>query len=97
VCTRLCNKYKGVNFCVKFSPYLGRFGDSKGVNYLEFLEQLQPSEKLEDKYQSRMTRLSTRKTLVCVYHVMSCMPKNCNATCHHTCCMCIYIGSPTQI
>lgn len=54
-------------------PYMyailsNRFRDSKGVNYLEFLEQLQPSERLEDKYQSRMTQLSTRKTLVCYVH-----------------------------
>ena len=32
-----------------------RFGDSKGVNYLQFLEQLQPTEVLEDKYKTRMT------------------------------------------
>lgn len=41
-----------------------RFGDSKGVNYLKFLEQLQPSEELEDKYQTRMTQLSTRQAMV---------------------------------
>jgi Ca2+-binding EF-hand superfamily protein len=40
-----------------------RFGDSKGVNYLQFLEHLQPTERLEDKYQTRMAQLSTRRTL----------------------------------
>ena len=44
--------------CVSF-PCACRFGDSKGMNYVQFLEQLQPPEKLEDKYQTRMTQLST--------------------------------------
>ena len=41
-----------------------RFGDGKGVNYLQFLEQLQPSENLEDKYKTRMTQLTTRQAVV---------------------------------
>ena len=49
-----------------------RFGDSKGVNYLQFLEELQPPEKLEDKYQTRMKQLSTRDTPVCVKHNLWC-------------------------
>ena len=44
--------------CFSF-PSACRFGDGKGLNYLQFLEQLQPPEKLEDKYQTRMTQLST--------------------------------------
>ena len=44
---------------------LYRFGDGKGVNYVEFLEQLQPTETLEDKHQTRMAQLSTRRTTVC--------------------------------
>ncbi|CAI8046017.1 hypothetical protein GBAR_LOCUS25445 [Geodia barretti] len=39
-----------------------RYGDSKGVNYLQFLEHLQPTERLEDKYQTRISQLSTRHT-----------------------------------
>ena len=41
-----------------------RFGDSKGVNYLQFLEHLQPTEALEDKYKTRMTQLSTKRETV---------------------------------
>ena len=50
---------------------LYRFGDGKGVNYVEFLEQLQPTETLEDKYQTRMAQLSTRRTMVCIYKQFS--------------------------
>ena len=39
-----------------------RFGDSKGFNYISFLAEIQPSEKLEDKYQERMTQLVLQKT-----------------------------------
>ena len=38
-----------------------RFGDSKGFNYISFLAEIQPSEKLEDKYQERMTQLVLQK------------------------------------
>ena len=41
-----------------------RFSDSKGFNYLQFLEELQPSEKLEDKYRLRMTQLTAMKQQV---------------------------------
>lgn len=41
-----------------------RFADQKGFNYLKFLDQLQPSEKLENKYQTRMTQLMTKKDQV---------------------------------
>ena len=37
------------------------FGDSKGFYYLKFLEEVQPSEKYEDKYQQRMTLLLSQK------------------------------------
>ncbi len=40
-----------------------RFSDSKGFNYLSFLEKLQPSEQLEDKYKTKMTLLSTQVLL----------------------------------
>ena len=43
-----------------------RFSDSKGFNYLQFLEELQPSEKLEDKYHLRMTQLTAMKQQVSV-------------------------------
>ena len=43
-----------------------RFSDSKGFNYLQFLEELQPSEKLEDKYHLRMTHLTAMKQQVSV-------------------------------
>ena len=52
--------------CFSF-PCACRFGDSKGVNYVQFLEQLQPPEKLEDKYQTRMTQLSTTQAGVEYY------------------------------
>ena len=38
-----------------------KFSDSKGFNYLHFLEELQPSEELEDKYRLRMTQLTAKK------------------------------------
>ena len=38
-----------------------KFGDQKGFNYLKFLDHLQPSEKLENKYQTRMAQLMTKK------------------------------------
>ena len=41
-----------------------KFGDQKGFNYLKFLDHLQPSEKLENKYQTRMTQLMTKKEQV---------------------------------
>ena len=41
-----------------------KFFDSKGFNYLHFLEELQPSEELEDKYQLRMTQLTAKKEQV---------------------------------
>ena len=41
-----------------------KFFDSKGFNYLCFLEELQPSEELEDKYQLRMTQLTAKKEQV---------------------------------
>ena len=41
-----------------------KFSDSKGFNYLRFLEELQPSEELEDKYQLRMTQLTAKKEQV---------------------------------
>lgn len=41
-----------------------RFADQKGFNYLKFLDQLQPSEKLENKYQTRMTQLMSKKDQV---------------------------------
>jgi len=40
-----------------------RFSDSKGFNYLQFLEELQPSEKLEDKY-GQQTAMNSQGTLV---------------------------------
>ena len=43
-----------------------RFSDSNGFNYLQFLEELQPSEKLEDKYRLRMTHLTAMKQQVSV-------------------------------
>ena len=41
-----------------------KFSDSKGFNYLHFLEELQPSEELEDKYRLRMTQLTAKKEQV---------------------------------
>ena len=41
-----------------------RFSDNKGFNYLQFLEQLQPSEQLEDKYRTRVTQLVAKKERV---------------------------------
>ena len=41
-----------------------RFADQKGFNYLKFLDQLQPLEKLENKYQTRMTQLMSKKDQV---------------------------------
>ena len=41
-----------------------KFGDQKGFNYLKFLDHLQPSEKLENKYQTRMAQLMTKKEQV---------------------------------
>ena len=41
-----------------------RFADQKGFNYLKFLDQLQPSERLENKYQTRMAQLMTKKEQV---------------------------------
>ena len=41
-----------------------KFSDSKGFNYLCFLEELQPSEELEDKYRLRMTQLTAKKEQV---------------------------------
>ena len=47
-----------------------KFFDSKGFNYLCFLEELQPSEELEDKYQLRMTQLTAKKEQVHVGNVL---------------------------
>ena len=41
-----------------------RFSDQKGFNYLDFLEQLQPLDKLEDKYRTRMSALSDMRQQV---------------------------------
>ena len=38
-----------------------RFSDSKGFYYLKFLEEIQPSDKFEDKYQQRMSLLLSQK------------------------------------
>ena len=38
-----------------------RFSDDKGFYYLKFLEEIQPSDKFEDKYQKRMTLLLSQK------------------------------------
>ena len=43
-----------------------RFADQKGFNYLKFLDQLQPSEKLENKYQTRMTQLMSKQDQVII-------------------------------
>ena len=41
-----------------------KFFDNKGFNYLRFLEELQLSDELEDKYRLRMTQLTTKKEQV---------------------------------
>ena len=41
-----------------------RFSDSKGFNYLSFLGELQPSQRLEDKYHTRMGQLTAMKQQV---------------------------------
>ena len=41
-----------------------KFADQTGFNYIKFLEQLQPSEKLENNYQMRMTQLISKKDQV---------------------------------
>ena len=52
-----------------------RFADDKGFNYLAFLEELQPAERLEDKYQTRMGTLLLSKQdtvswlIACVYDI----------------------------
>ena len=38
-----------------------RFSDDKGFYYLKFLEEIQPSDKFEDKYQQRMSLLLSQK------------------------------------
>ena len=48
-----------------------KFFDSKGFNYLHFLEELQPSEELEDKYQLRMTQLTAKKEQVGVEYMVT--------------------------
>jgi len=53
-----------------------KFFDSKGFNYLgfnylRFLEELQPSEELEDKYQLRMTQLTAKKEQVGVEYMVT--------------------------
>ena len=43
------------------------FADQKGFNYLKFLDKLQPSQKPENKYQTRMTLLTSKQDQVVVY------------------------------
>lgn len=57
-----------------------RFADQKGFNYLKFLDHLQPSEKLENKYQTRMAQLMSKKE-----QVNTIMTKYTVATCTCTC------------
>ena len=47
-----------------------KFADQKGFNYLKFLDQLQPSEKLENKYQTRMTQLMSKKDQVSILIIL---------------------------
>ncbi len=60
-----CSRFKS-SFPLSLPPSLPRvmelrFSDAKGFNYLSFLEQLQPSEQLEDKYKTRMTVMLSSK------------------------------------
>ncbi len=42
-----------------------RFPDAKGFNYLQFLEQVEPMEKLENKYRTRAIEIKSSKDKVC--------------------------------
>ena len=59
-----------------------KFFDSKGFNYLHFLEELQPSEELEDKYQLRMTQLTAKKEQVGVEYAISYLVYSVNCFCY---------------
>ena len=52
-----------------------RFSDSKGFNYLLFLEELLPYEKLENKYKTRASQLLAKRERVgmCITIVLACM------------------------
>ena len=62
---RQCLSYLGLNVSpAQMRLVEMKFADQTGFNYLKFLEQLQPSEKLENKYQTRMTQLISKKEQV---------------------------------
>ena len=41
-----------------------RFMDNKGFNYLQFLEELQPPERQENKFRTRMTQIMEKREKV---------------------------------
>ena len=62
---RQCLSYLGLDSSEKETRVMEtKFSDSKGFNYLHFLEELQPSEEPEDKYWLRMTQLTAKKQQV---------------------------------
>ena len=64
-CNQFCLSYLGLNVSpAQMRLVEMKFADQTGFNYIKFLEQLQPSEKLENNYQMRMTQLISKKDQV---------------------------------
>lgn len=45
-----------------------RFSDDKGFNYLQFLAEVSPQEKIENKYRTKITKIMSNKDKVSLFN-----------------------------